>query len=216
MNKGIKNGWGIQTIPDAFFSPAREFTWRNRRKQQLDNPDQAVSELRRFLVLQGQEMTDADVKIIREHAIQQYCSTDPSRCPPRKKNKAEKAEEANGPKLPWSRQFWQAANMAVSAPEYKPETLKGIVSMATALINGPEGCIHCAAHWKQILEISNPDEVVKSADDARCWLWAVINATREGKKETPYLVIAKMWKWPPLTAEALKEAVTRMHLTDLP
>lgn len=216
IQRGVRGGWPIQTIPDVYWSPAREFTWRNRREQRIDGPDQAVSELKRFLLQQGQTITDEDVAIIREHALSQYCASEENRCRHRKKNKAEKAAEAAGPDLPWAKEFWRSANTAIAADDKAIPALKAVVAMATILINGPEGCPKCALHWQKILETSNPDEIVKSADDARIWIWSAHNASREGKPEMPYTTIARMWKWPPLTADALKEAVTRMHLTDLP
>lgn len=215
--RGIKGGFSIRTLPDALSSPARQFSWENRKPKDVQAPEEAVAEMRKFLSFQGHEVTNDELNLIREHARAQYCSSEIGRCPPPKKNKAQKAAEAAGPNLPWASGYWKTANMVLAEDADDPvRVVASLMLIATTLITGKDGCEKCASHLAQILGAVDYRELIKSSNDARIFWWVFHNATREGKPETPYVTIAKAWKWPELTPDVIKEAVTRMNLTALP
>jgi len=173
--------------------------------------------MRAFLATNGYKITDQDIAVIRNHARLQYCTAEPSRCKGNRTAFKQVTGKSDAPDLPFARNLWQTINAALATDTEVPVYLSvQLAALASHLIHGKDGCEKCGEHWEEILSHTPPSESIKSMDDARIWWWSVHNATREGKGETPYLVVARSWKWPELSAEAIMEAVTRMGLDTLP
>lgn len=174
-----KKGWALTELPvgDDIIRSA----WRSI-PHDASGSVEAIYQAERFLATNGVTgVTD----ILFAHALEQWCGPEPKRCP----------GYETPPGLPWARQMWEESNkmLAEADEENAGATLYAIVENLTTAIEGPEGCPKCAAHWKAYRDKNPP--VVHTLEEARRWLWAAHNHSREGKAPVPYEVIATKFNW---------------------
>jgi len=127
------------------------------------------------------------LKQIQEESLSQWCDPEPKRC---KGYRVDKSKL----RLPWAAERWEWANRLLVNPPDPKAALIEIVVVLTNRINGPDGCVLCAAHWAQVLA-DHPIPENPTLDEARHWLVDRHNDSREGKKPTPFEVVAAKFNW---------------------
>lgn len=183
-------GWRIIKLPEsaAHLQPA----WNARQGELPTGSKSAWMEMQQFLKANGVKASLAE---IQEISIEQWCEADkPTRCIGYRNKRIVKEEK---PKLPWAKTLWEETNNMLhdGLPEDEVvSTVLTIVNMLTDAINGPQGCPLCAEHWAAHLA-ANPVPEVMTLDEARHWLWARHNDSREGKTPVPFEEIAAKFNW---------------------
>lgn len=120
----------------------------------------------------------------------QWCGDEPKRCINLKRRKSSGAVF-----IPWAQAAWEQSNDKLADGTGFPGlVLATIVRTLAALINGPEGCVKCAAHWALLLQ-QHPTPVSPTLHGARVWLVDRHNDTRVGKTPTPFATVAAKFNW---------------------
>jgi len=183
-------GWRIISVPEA--AAHLQSAWSTRQAAFPTGSKSAILEMQQFLKANG---VSVPISVIQEIGIEQWCEADkPTRCIGYRNKRIVTASK---PKLPWAKDLWETTNNMLNnevLPEDVVATLNNIVDLLTTAINGPEGCPICAEHWATHLA-ANPVPETATLDEARHWLWARHNDTREGKTPVPYEEIALKFNW---------------------
>lgn len=183
-------GWRIIKLPES--AAHLQGAWNTRQAEMPTGSKSAWMEMQQFLKANGVKVPLSE---IQEISIEQWCEADtPTRCIGYR-NKRIVLEEK--PKLPWAKALWESVNNMLNdevLPEDVVPTVLTIVNMLTDAINSPEGCPICAEHWASHLA-AHPVPETPTLDEARHWLWARHNDSREGKTPVPYEEIALKFNW---------------------
>lgn len=223
LERPVKGGWSINELPASVATDALTWAWNTRPKKKIGTPDNAVTEMKAFLRVNGVVVTKALIREIGQIADAQYCAAEPHRCPPSFRPALPSSRLMSAtkttvgqPVMAWAARFWSTVNVLVASDYANPaETAHRAALMALDLVSGDQGCPHCVEHWSGLLAASPPLEVIKTNDDMRVWFWRAHNISREGKEPTPFRKIAKEWKWNVISDDQVKEAVDRMGMADL-
>jgi len=190
LNHPPESGWKITTLPQEAAHLASAWTGH---PGQPTSAKAAWWDMLDFLSSNGVRSPDIS-REVHDLGIEQWCSSDPKRCPREYRGRFRKHTP---PDLPWAKDAWEAANNAL-ANNLQPEDVKGtldaVVTTLTALISSPTGCQRCHSHWLTHLE-THPVPVNPTLDEARHWLVDIHNLTREGKTPTPFEEVKEKFSW---------------------
>lgn len=192
-----EGGWRIQTVPEE--AAALQPVWDRFQTEEPQSGQAAQWLLVEFLQNNGFKGPNITREVF-EIGARQWCRSSPDRCP-----KEFRKFLAGTGKIPevkpavdlrWATIVWRLTNYALHdavKDEDAQKVLQTQVDFLTAAINSPDGCPKCAGHWTEILTETPP--TVTSLKEARQWLWAAHNKTREEKPPTPFSVVQKLFGW---------------------
>ena len=183
MARPPESGWRIKVLPAQAIH--LQSAWDSVGGE-VSSSKAAWSQLLDFLKA---NKISVPLKQIQEESIEQWCRPEPQRCKGYRPGK-------DALRLPWAQERWEWANTLLVNPPDPKAALTEIVIVLTARINGPDGCVLCARHWDQVLA-DNPVPEDPTLDEARRWLVDRHNDSREGKKPTPFEVVAVKFNWTP-------------------
>lgn len=179
-----EGGWRIRTVPPE--AAHLQDAWAAAASPARGAKD-AWWAMLSFLAANGVK-SGAITKAVIKRGKDQWCSPNPERC-------RGLHTLPSTPDLPWAKDAWEDANRKLADGVTSPATvLHNIVRTLTTLINGPEGCPKCAAHWAKELSL-HPVPENPTLEEARHWLVDRHNETREGKTPTPYAEVAAKFNW---------------------
>ncbi len=206
-----KGGWTLKgllidaRIPPEVQTSYRDATWPGQRwNEPLDGIFFALERA-------GVQLTNGLRQAIRQWANEIWKARDPSRVvEPRPQ-----FESFNGPapeiapKMRWSRNFWELANLALTGDSVNLQVIQALKVLARVLLSGPQGCPACENHFETHLA-AFPVENIHSLTQARVWLWHIHNLAKPMHQPVPYATIAEQNGWTPLSANAVKSILQKL------
>ncbi|MEZ5386279.1 MAG: tetratricopeptide repeat protein [Prosthecobacter sp.] len=116
----------------------------------------------------------------------------------------------NQDQMTFARPFWELWNLAMAdaTDENAVTLLQKFASIRQHLLEGRSGCGKSAQHWKR-LRGHTVWKRVKTADDARLWLWHAHNLSEENTEPVPYSHVAAQFSWPEIVEDEARKRADR-------
>lgn len=180
---GLVKGWELVGLPKAAESEI-EFVG-GTAKWGGNSPQDVCGKVQSYLSKQG--------LAIRPEEIEEWANLQWYHREPKRFNIHTLGVVPNG-NISWAPRFWESCNNMLKDGSNWEKSVSYIAKQAEEKISGSNGCLNCFRHWSYLKGIM-PYTMCESLHDARTWLWAVHNATREDLDPTPWEVIAEKYSW---------------------